>query len=64
LACQAIEIGGTLPAVMNAADEIAVNAFLEGSLKFTPAAEGHGLCPWMNASRDFCREMSPRWGVK
>ena len=35
LAYQAIEIGETMPAVMNAANEIAVNAFLEGSLKFT-----------------------------
>jgi 1-deoxy-D-xylulose-5-phosphate reductoisomerase len=35
LAYQAIEIGETLPAVLNAANEIAVNAFLEGSLKFT-----------------------------
>jgi len=35
LAYQAIEIGETMPAILNAANEIAVNAFLEGSLKFT-----------------------------
>jgi 1-deoxy-D-xylulose-5-phosphate reductoisomerase len=35
LAYRAIEIGATMPAVLNAANEIAVNAFLEGSLKFT-----------------------------
>jgi 1-deoxy-D-xylulose-5-phosphate reductoisomerase len=35
LAYQAIEIGETMPAVLNAANEIAVNTFLEGSLKFT-----------------------------
>jgi 1-deoxy-D-xylulose-5-phosphate reductoisomerase len=35
LAYQAIQTGETLPAVLNAANEIAVNAFLEGSLKFT-----------------------------
>jgi 1-deoxy-D-xylulose-5-phosphate reductoisomerase len=35
LAYHAIEIGETMPAVLNAANEIAVNAFLEGSLKFT-----------------------------
>jgi 1-deoxy-D-xylulose-5-phosphate reductoisomerase len=35
LAYQAIKVGETLPAVLNAANEIAVNAFLEGSLKFT-----------------------------
>jgi 1-deoxy-D-xylulose-5-phosphate reductoisomerase len=35
LAYQSIEIGETMPAILNAANEIAVNAFLEGSLKFT-----------------------------
>jgi 1-deoxy-D-xylulose-5-phosphate reductoisomerase len=35
LAYQAIEIGETMPSVLNAANEIAVNAFLEGSLRFT-----------------------------
>jgi 1-deoxy-D-xylulose-5-phosphate reductoisomerase len=34
LAYQSIEIGETMPAILNAANEIAVNAFLEGSLKF------------------------------
>ncbi len=35
LAYQAIEIGETMPAVLNAANEVAVNGFLEGSIKFT-----------------------------
>ena len=35
LAYHAIQVGGTMPAVLNAANEIAVNAFLEGSLPFT-----------------------------
>ena len=35
LAYRSIEIGETLPAVLNAANEVAVSAFLEGSLKFT-----------------------------
>jgi len=35
LAYQAIEIGESMPAVLNAANEIAVSAFLEGTLKFT-----------------------------
>jgi 1-deoxy-D-xylulose-5-phosphate reductoisomerase len=35
LAYRSIEIGETMPAILNAANEIAVNAFLEGSLKFT-----------------------------
>jgi len=35
LAYRSIEIGETMPAILNAANEVAVNAFLEGSLKFT-----------------------------
>jgi 1-deoxy-D-xylulose-5-phosphate reductoisomerase len=35
LAYQSIKIGETMPAILNAANEIAVNAFLEGSLNFT-----------------------------
>jgi 1-deoxy-D-xylulose-5-phosphate reductoisomerase len=35
LAYRAIELGGTAPAVVNAADEIAVAAFLEGRISFT-----------------------------
>jgi 1-deoxy-D-xylulose-5-phosphate reductoisomerase len=35
LAYQSIEIGETMPAILNAANEVAVGAFLEGSIKFT-----------------------------
>ncbi len=35
LAYASLEIGETMPAVLNAANEVAVNAFLEGSIKFT-----------------------------
>jgi len=35
LAYQSIEIGETMPAILNAANEVAVGAFLGGSLKFT-----------------------------
>jgi 1-deoxy-D-xylulose-5-phosphate reductoisomerase len=35
LAYRAIEMGGTAPAVLNAADEIAVQAFLEGTASFS-----------------------------
>ena len=35
LAYQSIQIGGTLPAILNAANEVAVNAFLDGSIRFT-----------------------------
>ncbi len=34
LACSACDIGGTLPAVMNAANEIAVQAFLDHKIGF------------------------------
>ncbi len=35
LAYQSIQIGETMPAILNAANEVAVNAFLEGMIKFT-----------------------------
>ena len=35
LAYRSIEVGETMPAILNATNEIAVNAFLEGSIKFT-----------------------------
>lgn len=35
LICEAAEVGGTMPAVVNAADEVAVEAFLEGSISFS-----------------------------
>ena len=35
LAYRAIQMGGTAPAVLNAADEIAVGAFLERRIKFS-----------------------------
>ncbi len=35
LAYKSIEIGETMPAVLNGANEVAVNAFLEGLIKFT-----------------------------
>jgi len=38
LAFQACEIGGTLPTVLNAANEIAVNAFLDEKLRFVDIA--------------------------
>lgn len=35
LAYQSIQTGETMPAILNAANEVAVSAFLEGSIKFT-----------------------------
>ena len=34
LAYQALEVGGDMPAVLNAADEVAVAAFLQGAISF------------------------------
>lgn len=34
-AYKALEVGGTMPSVMNAANEVAVNAFLNNQIKFT-----------------------------
>ncbi|HZQ46421.1 MAG TPA: 1-deoxy-D-xylulose-5-phosphate reductoisomerase [Verrucomicrobiae bacterium] len=39
LARQAGEVGGTLPAVLNAANEVAVNAFVDGKIKFPGITE-------------------------
>ena len=38
LACAALDAGGTAPAVLNAANEIAVEAFLGGRIRFTDIA--------------------------
>ena len=35
LACEAWELGGTTPAILNAANEVAVSIFLEGRIPFT-----------------------------
>ncbi|MGX5732065.1 1-deoxy-D-xylulose-5-phosphate reductoisomerase [Pseudoxanthomonas beigongshangi] len=34
LACEALEAGGTAPAILNAANEVAVSAFLQGKIRF------------------------------
>ena len=39
LAYEAIEKGGNTPAVMNAANEVAVQAFLDGRIRFTQIAD-------------------------
>jgi 1-deoxy-D-xylulose-5-phosphate reductoisomerase len=39
LAYDAIRLGGTSPAVLNAADEVAVESFLDGRIRFTGIAE-------------------------
>ena len=39
LAYEALERGGTAPAILNAANEVAVDAFLNGRLKFTAIAQ-------------------------
>ncbi|PLX61692.1 1-deoxy-D-xylulose-5-phosphate reductoisomerase [Sedimenticola selenatireducens] len=42
LAYEAIEAGGTSPAILNAANEMAVDAFLSGKLRFTDIPGGIG----------------------
>jgi 1-deoxy-D-xylulose-5-phosphate reductoisomerase len=44
LAYRAIEAGGTAPAILNAANEVAVAAFLEGRLAFSGIAEVVDAC--------------------
>jgi 1-deoxy-D-xylulose-5-phosphate reductoisomerase len=44
LAREAGEVGGTAPAVLNAADEVAVGAFLDGRIPFTGIAEVIDRC--------------------
>ncbi len=44
LAREAGEVGGTAPCVLNAADEVAVGAFLEGRIPFTGIAEVIDRC--------------------
>jgi 1-deoxy-D-xylulose-5-phosphate reductoisomerase len=39
LGYESLRIGGTMPATMNAANEIAVEAFLNGGVRFTDIAE-------------------------
>jgi len=39
LAYRSMEMGETMPAVLNAANEVAVNSFLEGTIKFTDIPE-------------------------
>ena len=39
LGYESLRIGGTMPATMNAANEIAVEAFLNGGIRFTDIAE-------------------------
>jgi 1-deoxy-D-xylulose-5-phosphate reductoisomerase len=38
LACNALDAGGTAPAVLNAANEVAVEAFLGGRIRYTDIA--------------------------
>jgi 1-deoxy-D-xylulose-5-phosphate reductoisomerase len=38
LARQALRVGGTAPTILNAANEIAVQSFVEGNIKFTDIA--------------------------
>jgi 1-deoxy-D-xylulose-5-phosphate reductoisomerase len=39
LGYESLRIGGTMPAAMNAANEIAVDAFLQGGIRFTDISD-------------------------
>jgi 1-deoxy-D-xylulose-5-phosphate reductoisomerase len=39
LGYESLRIGGTMPAAMNAANEIAVDAFLNGGIRFTDISD-------------------------
>lgn len=65
LARQAAEVGGTMPAIMSAADDCAVEAFLTGEIGFLEIAEVVGAVmdaaePEMNLTLDAVVE-SDRW---
>ena len=53
LAYEALRLGGALPAVMNAADEAAVNAFLDGKIRFLdiPALIEKAMFSYTGSSR-------------
>ncbi len=55
LACEALQAGGTAPAILNAANEVAVQAFLERRIPFSEIARVIGdtleRCPLQNAGR-------------
>jgi 1-deoxy-D-xylulose-5-phosphate reductoisomerase len=53
LAYEAARSGGTLPAVMNAANEVAVNRFLTGSIRFSEIASLIERCMDRHLSHGF-----------
>lgn len=58
LAYEAGRAGGTLPAVMNAANETAVGLFLEGSIRFTDIARKVEICMNRHMSQGFMTAFS------
>ncbi len=54
MAYRALAAGGTMPAALNAANEVAVRSFLDGHIRFTEIARtiGHVLDSHQTASAD------------
>ncbi len=68
LAYQSMDAGESMPAVMNAANEVAVESFLEGRIKFTDIAvviektmDAHAPCPLASIEEVLSVD---RWGRK
>ena len=61
LAREAITLGGATPAVMNAADEVAVSAFLDGKISFTDVIRV--VCSTVNSMKDAASKVTSLEGI-
>ena len=61
LAREAITLGGATPAVMNAADEVAVSAFLDGKISFTDVFRV--VCSTVDSMKDSASKVTSLEGI-
>ena len=61
LAREAITLGGATPAVMNAADEVAVSAFLDGKISFTDVFRV--VCSTVDSMKDAASKITSLEGI-
>ena len=61
LASEAITLGGATPAVMNAADEVAVSAFLDGKISFTDVFRV--VCSTVDSMKDSASKVTSLEGI-
>ena len=61
LAREAITLGGATPAVMNAADEVAVSAFLDGKISFTDVFRV--VCSTVDSMKDAASKVTSLEGI-